>query len=203
MEEIFWYDPEIVQAHKKGKLEQVEAESSRHSLDDTYQSIMDEYMPEEGSKPTAAPEPATVASDPPDQSSRHTVDPAEVIELARRTARKAENTGNEKRTYSKRDCVELLPNNVEYLRIRSKHHRNQEFTWAVVAILSEIYFFMKEKGAACFASTRHLAAVARITMGTCRNLLRSLTADAIIIPLGIRIELEKGLSHRNIPTFQN
>ena len=64
-------------------------------------------------------------------------DLADLVENKVAAAKEAA-TGLNKRKYTKRDDVEILESNVEYLNIRSKHHRNQAFSWAVVAILSEL-----------------------------------------------------------------
>jgi hypothetical protein len=79
---------------------------------------------------------------------------------------------------------EPLPDEVEYIRIYSHHHRNREFSWIDIAILSELDFFMQETKKACFAGMKHLAAVGRVVRGTAHNRVARLEDDGVVIDLG-------------------
>jgi hypothetical protein len=79
---------------------------------------------------------------------------------------------------------ESLPDEVEYIRIYSHHHRNREFSWIDIAILSELDFFMQDTKKACFAGMKHLAAVGRVVRGTAHNHVTSLERDGVVIDLG-------------------
>ena len=91
-----------------------------------------------------------------------------------------------KKPRSKKKKPEALRKKVDYLTIYSHHHRNLDYNWTEVAILSEIDFWMQKEGGPCFASMRHLASVGRVGRQTAHNYATQMKDEGKLIVLGYR-----------------
>jgi hypothetical protein len=163
------YIPDATDISKAEERERRQAESERRfmaSYDPNHIAdgfASSGFTPPEKDEPTPEPEPQQSAG--------------EAVEQEAWAARPSNRTSQ--------DEVPLLARNIQYLNIRAKHHREVEFSWAEVAILSEIDFWMEKSKLPCHSSIVQLTAVGRLkTRQSCKNTLRKLTKAGVIIALG-------------------
>jgi hypothetical protein len=169
------YIPDATDISKAEERERRQAESERRFISSPDPNhIADGFIPlnQKEQEPWEPPEKDEPTPEPEPQQSA-----GEAVEQEAWAARPSNRTSQGE--------VPLLARNIQYLNIRAKHHREVEFSWPEVAILSEIDFWMEKSKQPCHSSIVQLTAVGRLkTRQSCKNTLRKLTKAGVIIALG-------------------